>query len=125
MRPGRQLAFLWGGAALVCAAAAPFAPALARGLPPCPFHALLGIPCLTCGSTRALLALARFDLGTAFSWNPLAAAAGILFAVGGLAALGVALAGRCVEVPRPTPAFRAALALAICANWVFLVAAGR
>jgi hypothetical protein len=72
----------------------------------------VGIPCLTCGSTRALLALARFDVGAAFSWNPLAAA-------------GAALAGRGVETPRPTPALRAALALAVAANWVFLVAAGR
>ncbi len=125
MAPGRQLAFLWGGAALVSTAAAPFTPALARGLPPCPFRALVGIPCLTCGGTRALLALARFDVGGAFSWNPLAAAAGILFVLGGLAALGAAVAGRGVESPRPTRALRAALAFALAANWVFLVAAGR
>ncbi|MFI5198537.1 MAG: DUF2752 domain-containing protein [Thermoanaerobaculia bacterium] len=125
MRPGRQLAFLWGGAALVCTATAPWAPALARGLPPCPFRSLLGIPCPTCGSTRALLALAHFDVGAALSWNPLAATAGILLVLGGLLAFGAALAGRGVEMPRPTPALRAALALAIAANWVFLVAAGR
>jgi hypothetical protein len=125
VRPGRQLAFLWGGAALVCAAAAPWAPALAHGLPPCPFRALAGIPCLTCGSTRALLALVRFDVGGAFSWNPLAAAAGILLVPGGLVALGVALSGRGVETPRPTTALRAALALALAANWAFLIAAGR
>ncbi len=106
-------------------AAAPWAPALAQGLAPCPFRALTGIPCLTCGSTRALLDLARFDVVGAFSWNPLAAAAGILLVVGGLAALGAALAGRGVEAPRPTSALRAALALALAANWVFLVAAGR
>ncbi len=125
MRPGRQLAFLWGAAALVSTAAAPFAPALARGLPPCPFRALVGVPCLTCGSTRALLALARFDVGAALSWNPLAAAAAIVLVLGGLAALGAALAGRGVEAPRPTPALRAAVALALAANWAFLVAAGR
>ena len=125
MRPGRQLAFLWGGTALVCAAAAPWAPALTRELAPCPFRALVGIPCLTCGGTRALLALARFDVGAAFSWNPLAAAAGILLVVGGLVALGAALSGRGVESPRPTGALRAALVFAVAANWVFLVAAGR
>jgi uncharacterized protein DUF2752 len=125
MGPDRQLAFLWGGAALACAAAAPWAPALARGLPPCLFHALVGIPCLTCGGTRALLGLSRFDVGGAFSWNPLAAAAGLLFVLGGLVALGAALVGRGVEMPRPTPALRGALALAVAANWVFLVAAGR
>ena len=125
MRPGRQLAFLWGGAALLCAAAAPWSPALARGLPPCPFRALVGIPCLTCGTTRALLALARLDVGAALCWNPLAAAAGILFVPGGLVALGAALTGRGVETPRPAPALRAALAIARAANWVFLIASGR
>ena len=79
MTPGTQLGFLWGGAALACAAAAPWAPAFAQGMPACPFRELLGVPCLTCGSTRALVALARIDLGAAFSWNPLVAGAGILF----------------------------------------------
>ncbi len=125
MRPDRQLAFLWGGAALVSTAAAPWAPALAGGLPPCPFRALVGIPCLTCGGTRALLDLAHFDVVGAFSWNPLAAAAAILLVLGGFIALGAALFGRGVETPRPTPALRAALALALAANWVFLVATGR
>jgi hypothetical protein len=123
--PGRQLGFLWGGAALVCAAAAPLAPALAEGMPPCLFRALVGIPCLTCGGTRALLALARFDAGAAFGWNPLAAAAGILFISGGAIALGAALAGREVRTPRPTPVLRAGIVLAAVANWAFLVAAGR
>jgi hypothetical protein len=125
MAPGRQLAILWGGAALACAAAAPLAPALAEGMSPCPFRALVGIPCLTCGSTRALLALARFDVGAAFGWNPLAAAAGILFVAGGAIALGAAVAGREVRAPRPTPVLRAGLVLAAAANWAFLVAAGR
>jgi hypothetical protein len=125
MRPGRQLAFLWGGAALVCAAAAPWAPAFAQGMPVCSFRELLGVPCLTCGSTRALVALARMDVGAAFGWNPLVAGAGILFIVGGVVALGAALAGGEVRAPRPAPALRAALALAVAANWVFLVAAGR
>jgi hypothetical protein len=125
MRPGRQLAFLWGGAALLCAAAAPFAPALAEGMPPCPFRALFGLPCLTCGGTRALLALARFDVGAAFGWNPLAAAAGVLFFAGGALALGAALAGREMRTPLPSPALRAVLLLAAAANWAFLVAAGR
>lgn len=125
MAPGRQLGFLWGGAALVCAAAAPWAPAFARGMPACPFRELLGIPCLTCGSTRALLALARLDVGAAFSWNPLVACAGTVFVIGGIVALVAALVGGEVRAPRSTPLLRAALAAAIAGNWVFLVAAGR
>jgi len=125
MTPGRQLGFLWGGAALVCAAAAPWVPALALGMPACPFRALLGVPCLTCGSTRALVALARFDLGAAFGWNPLVAGAGILFVAGGVVAFVAALLGGEVRAPRPTALLRAALATALAANWAFLVAAGR
>jgi hypothetical protein len=94
-------------------------------MPACPFRELLGIPCLTCGSTRALVALARIDLGAAFGWNPLVAGVGILFTAGGVVALGAAVAGGEVRAPRPTPLFRAALAAALAANWVFLVLAGR
>ncbi|MFI5198639.1 MAG: DUF2752 domain-containing protein, partial [Thermoanaerobaculia bacterium] len=83
------------------------------------------LPCLTCGGTRALLALARLDVGGAFSWNPLVAAAGILFVAGGVVALGAALAGREVCAPRPTPLLRAALVLALAANWAFLLVQGR
>jgi hypothetical protein len=86
---------------------------------------LVGLPCLTCGSTRALLALARLDVGAAFSWNPLAAAAGILFVAGGVVALGTALAGGEVRTPRPTSLLRAAIVLALAANWAFLVMRGR
>ena len=125
MVPGRQLAFLWGGAALVCAAAAPWASAFAQAMPPCPFRELLGVPCLTCGSTRALVALARIDLGAAFGWNPFMAGAGILFIAGGIVALGAALLGGEVRAPRATPFLRVALAAAIAVNWAFLVAAGR
>ena len=125
MTPGRQLGFLWGGAVLVCAAAAPFAPILAKGLPPCPFHWLTGFPCATCGGTRALLALGRFELLAAIGWNPLVAVAGILFAIGGIAALGLAALGRDVRVPNPTWGLRIALGLALVSNWAFLVAAGR
>ena len=125
MTPGRQLAFLWGGAALACAAAAPFAPAFASGMPACPFRALLGVPCLTCGSTRALVALARLDPAAAFHWNPLAAGAGILFVAGGAVALAAAFFGSEVRAPRPTLLVRISLVAALAANWAFLVAVGR
>jgi hypothetical protein len=125
MTPGRQLGFLWGAATLSCVAASPLAPAFARGLPPCPFHWLTGFPCGTCGGTRALLALGRLDVAAGFAWNPLVAAAGVAFLVGGLLAFGAALAGRDVVVPRPTLPLRVGIGIAFAANWAFLVAAGR
>jgi hypothetical protein len=123
--PGRQLAFLWGGAALVCAAAAPFAEGLAAGAPVCPFRALTGVPCATCGGTRALLALARLDAGAALAWNPLVALAAAVFVLGGLVALARALRGLGVPDPAPPRWAGAAAGLAFAANWVFVVFAGR
>jgi hypothetical protein len=37
----------------------------------CPLRQYTGIPCFTCGSTRAVLALASGDLKTAFLTQPL------------------------------------------------------
>lgn len=46
----------------------------ARLLPPCPFHAASGLPCPGCGMTRALAALASFELREALVLHPLAPA---------------------------------------------------
>lgn len=43
--------------------------------PQCPFLALTGWPCMTCGATRATIAFLQGDFLRAFSWNPLAALA--------------------------------------------------
>ena len=40
-------------------------------LPVCLFHALAGLPCPTCGATRATVALARGDWVAALQWHPL------------------------------------------------------
>ena len=42
------------------------------GWPQCPFLAMTGWPCLTCGATRATIALLQGDFVRAISWNPLA-----------------------------------------------------
>ena len=38
----------------------------------CPISSLLGFPCPTCGVTRALLSLLRFDFRASLSYHPLA-----------------------------------------------------
>jgi hypothetical protein len=48
---------------------------------PCPFHALTGLLCPLCGSTRALAALLRGDLLLALRCNMLTVAA-VLWAAG-------------------------------------------
>lgn len=47
---------------------------LALGLPwaKCPFLAVTGLPCLTCGATRSVIALLHGNFLAAVGWNPLA-----------------------------------------------------
>jgi hypothetical protein len=123
--PSRQLAFLWGGAALACAAAAPFANGLAADAPVCAFRAITGVPCPTCGGTRALLALSRLDAAAALAWNPLVTLAVAAFLGGGLVALLRALRGQGVPDGAPPRWAGGAAALALAANWAFVVLTGR
>jgi len=40
--------------------------------PRCPFLAITGFPCLTCGATRATIAFLHGNFSLAWWWNPLA-----------------------------------------------------
>lgn len=107
--------------------------AVARFLPvlelpyTCPFHALTGIPCATCGMTHAFVGLAHGQVAAAFAASPLGA---LVAGIGWLlaAADGVRLL-RGWPLPRLGPAAARALAtgglLALIANWAFLVVAHR
>ena len=62
------------------------------GLPPCPFHALTGIPCPACGMTTAFAHVARGDVGAALRAQPLGAALALLCAAAVIATPILALA---------------------------------
>jgi hypothetical protein len=122
----RELGLLWGGVAAVVAAVLPFAGRFAPFAPACPFKALTGWPCLSCGATRAVVALSRLDFQAAVWSNPLAAAATILLVGGGLLAGGAALSGRALPRLGPPPAWlRSAAIGAVLANWAWLAATGK
>ncbi len=96
----------------------------------CRFRSWTGHPCLTCGATRAVLALAHGDVGGALAMNPLVGA--LLVAL--LAAAAPAALAWALRWPRPrlapagTGARRALVALvvaALAANWIYLLAVGR
>ena len=99
----------------------------ARLLPSCPLYGLTGLPCPTCGGTRAALALSRGDIVTAFSLNPLVttALAGIfmlllenIFAIGlNLPRLSVAFSEREKTV------LRLSAVMAVSAQWIYLAIA--
>jgi hypothetical protein len=124
--PNRQLGLLWGAVATGLVVLAPLAPRLATSLPACPLKSTVGIPCLTCGSTRAALALARFDPWAAFNLNPLATAGWLVLVVGGLIAGFLALNGRPLREPswQLSLSGRLALVLVLLANWAYLIQAG-
>lgn len=126
MKPERQLGLLWGGVALLLVALSPMAPRLAETLPACPVRTLVDLPCPTCGSTRAALALSRFDVAAAISASPLATAGWAGLIIGGLVAGLLALWGRPLREPdwiQSAPA-RWALVAIVLANWIYLVGVG-
>jgi len=122
-RERRALAWLWLIAALSAIALRPFWLALAGTAPVCAWHRLTGLPCLTCGGTRAAVAFLHGELPTAFAWNPLVTLAGLLFLVGGLAApLWARRGGPLPRIPNPLPrSWRLAVLALVGANWLYLV----
>ena len=102
---------------------------LGLGLPwiGCPFRAVTGYPCLTCGATRCAIAFFHGNLSLAWSWNPLAllALCGVmlfdLYAVIVLLARSPRL--RVIEWTRAEKnAVRIAVVALIAVNWAYLLA---
>jgi hypothetical protein len=96
---------------------------------PCVFKAVTGLPCPTCGATRAVVALSHGDWSSALRLNPL-----VVLAVAGWTAwlpYGLATgarAGRRVRVAcssRDCTWLRILALAAVAANWLYLVLGGR
>jgi hypothetical protein len=98
-------------------------------VPVCPLKHITGIPCPTCGGTRALRALGHGAVLAALRWNP-------LVTIAALAAIPFLIYAAAVTIfrwPRVRVLFapadqrwlRAAAWIAILANWAFLIFDGR
>ncbi len=119
----RQLGFLWGAVALSLIVLSPLAPVIAAGLWSCPFKGLTGIPCPSCGTGRAALALARLDPIHALVHYPLPALAWMAFIAAGLVAGWRAWHGRPLPRIRRLPAWvKIAIVAAVAANWAHSIA---
>jgi hypothetical protein len=93
----------------------------------CVFKAVTGVPCFTCGSTRALTLLARLDLAGALAMNPLVASGALLLIPWAAADLVLMPSRRAIVLELSPAAARAARIAAVAAvvlNWLWLVAAG-
>ena len=101
------------------------------GLPPviCPFRALTGLPCLTCGATRAFAALLAGDVAGSLRSNPMVlAGAGVasVYVPYALTVTSIGLPRLRVRLDaREQTAARWLVALAFAALWMYLVVEGR
>jgi hypothetical protein len=93
--------------------------------PPCGLRTLTGIPCLGCGGTRCVKALARGDIATAFFFNPLVALAVLgvfVWLVAALIRSRLPASHRSLErKPIPMPWIIAGVVLLVAANWTYLI----
>lgn len=122
--PGQiEFGIIYGGIVLLALVAGRFLPVLALA-PPCAFKALTGVPCPTCGSTRAIVHLSHGDVASAFFMNPLVLAV----AVAALVYLFYSLFTFLFAAPRIVVAFsgnekgrlRVLAVLLILVNWLYL-----
>jgi len=93
----------------------------------CGLKMLVGVPCLTCGATRATIHLLHGNLGAALAMQPLVIVAYIGLSFWGIVSLGSFLAGKQVRVKltsRQNTAVKAALLVLPFANWVYLIGVG-
>jgi hypothetical protein len=94
--------------------------------PHCPFLAVTGYPCLTCGATRCAISFLHGNLFLAWTWNPLAFVALCGVALFDFYALIVLLARlprlRVIDWTRAQKnALRIAVIALIVVNWVYLI----
>lgn len=89
----------------------------------CPAWTIFGVPCPTCGATRAVVAAMQGDLLVAFTWNPLAA----VLAIGAVLSLPLTVAVLCGTIRAPrvpsrlAASTRTGLFVLFGANWLYLL----
>jgi len=125
-RADRQLAWVWFAVAVAAPLLAWAWVGVGLGTPGCAFHRLTGIPCPTCGSSRAVVAALHGHLVEAFLWNPLVTTVIGLFEICGLAApFWFAMGGKVPILGPSLPRWvRWAILAALLANWAWLIAHG-
>ena len=127
--PMPRAAILAGALLLALGIVAAALPGIEDGPVVCPFRAVTGLPCPTCGLTRAAHSLMRGDLGRALAINPFDTLF-FLVAVPLFAGLWVAnlvggFAVRFSLSPREQRAAWALLAAVALANWAYVLATHR
>jgi hypothetical protein len=126
--PGPPLGAVFGGIGLAAAAAVWLLRLDRIPLTFCVFKGLTGLPCPTCGSTRALGRLFALDFAGALALNPFTTLVAVVVAAWAVTDLALLPRGRAVgvEVQKPAAfALRVGALLLFLANWAYLLATGR
>jgi len=119
-----EFALIYGVLAVLLLAAARVLPVIDLA-PDCVFHSLTGLPCPTCGSTRAVAFLSRGHFLSAFRMNP---ATTVVF-IALLTAFLCRIAARVFDLPglrinlshQEKTLVRAVAVLAVLLNWAYLI----
>lgn len=128
-RPGGfPLGLVLGGAGVVGAAVVALLRLDHLGITFCALKLVTGLPCPTCGGTRAVGLLAHLDVPGALAMNPLVTLGALLAVPWFLADLVLVFQRRSLDVsvsPGVARALRIGAVVAFFANWAYLVVAGR
>ena len=118
---------MFAGLALAAGVMARFSGLDHAGIAFCYFKALTGYACFTCGTTRALAHLARFDVPSAFAVQPLVTVGTLGLIAWGIADALLLLASKRTQIKMsgrfPGVAFAVGVVLSIL-NWLYLLATG-
>lgn len=96
-------------------------------LPPCLFHEITGLPCLTCGATRSIVFLSSLDLTSSFLLNPLIPIFFVGILLFSIAHLAGYIFGRKLIAelgPVEKRNLRIGVIVMIISNWTYLIIAG-
>lgn len=96
----------------------------ACGISLCPVKRLFGLPCPTCGATRALLLAARGDVAAAFALQPLVMVLAALAGPVALAAFAFRSFRMFVAAVLGSPWTWGVLSATVLANWAYVIMNG-
>jgi hypothetical protein len=119
---------IFGGIGLLAAAAVGLLRLDRIPLTLCVFKGLTGLPCPTCGSTRALGRLFALDFAGAFAMNPFTTLVAVLVAGWAVTDIVLLPRRRALDLDvgkRLGFALRVGALVLFLANWVYLIAVGR
>lgn len=125
---GFPLGLVLGGAGMLGAAVVALLRLDNLGVTFCVLKLVTGIPCPTCGGTRAVGLLAHLDVLGALAMNPLVALGALLAVPWFLADLVLVFQRRSLDVsvsPGVARALRIGAVVVFAANWGYLMLAGR